>query len=115
MKIKELPKEFERKGVKYTQLVRNLYDVTNIDGEIKKEGYLIYKCEDIENEYSYYEVFRYRLTPQHPYSNEDYDMIESYPSDELFGTYAWCCSNTKSLARIMMDKFGVDYDVSNIC
>ena len=114
MKIKYLPKEFERKGVKYTQLVRNLYDVTDIDGKIKKEGYLIYKCEDIENEYSYYEVFKYRLTPQHPCSNEDYDMIESYPSDELFGTYAWCCSNVDIVKKVMKKHFDIDFDVEKL-
>lgn len=108
MKIKELPKEFEKKGIKYTQLIRNLYDVTDEKGEIKKDGYLIYKCEDIDDGFSYYEVFRYRLIPPHPYSNEDYDMIESYPTENQFGLSAWCCSNVECVKKVMKKHFDVD-------
>lgn len=114
MKIKELPKVFEKKCIKYTQLVRKVYDVTDENGETKKDGYLIYKCDDIEDGYSYYEVFRYRLIPQHPYSKEDYDMVEAYPTDNQFGLYAWCCSNLKCLERVLKKHFDVDINDLNI-
>lgn len=114
MKIKELPKEFEKKCIKYTQLIRNLYDVVDKNGEIRKDGFLIYKCEDIECGYTYYEVFRYRLTPQHPYSNEDYDMIESYPTENQFGLSAWCCSNIECVKKVMKKHFGINFKINQL-
>lgn len=115
MKIKELPKEFEKKGVKYKQLVRDIYDIANNKGETKRGGCIIYKCEDIECGYSYYEVFHYKLHPQHPYSEEDYDMIEAYPTDNQFGLSAWCCTTKASLRRALDVHFDGDkYNIEKL-
>lgn len=114
MKLKELPKEFEKKGVRYTQLVRNLYDITDADGNPSKDGYLIYKCENIEFGNVYFEVFRYRTAKPHPYSNEDYDLVELYPTDNVFGLYAWACSNLECVEKVMRKHLEIDYDIKNI-
>lgn len=114
MKLKELPKEFERKGVRYTCLERNLYDVTDADGNPSKDGYLIYKCESIEFGNVYFEVFRYRTAKPHPHSNEDYDLVELYPTDNVFGLYAWACSNLECVEKVMRKHFEIDYDIKNI-
>lgn len=98
MKIKYLPKEFVKKGVKYTLLDKN-------------EVFVLYRCESITYGYSYFEVFKPRMGKPHPMSDEDYDLVELYPSDELFGIYAWCCSNEASLIKIMKNEFGIDYNV----
>lgn len=114
MKIKELPKEFTKKSVKYTLIVRNLYDVSGENGEVKKDGYLIYKCQNVEFGNVYYEVFRYRLAAPHPYSNEDYDLVELYPTTEQFGLYGWCCSNLDCVEKVMRKHFDEDFDIKNI-
>lgn len=110
MKLKELPKEFEKKGVRYTQLVRNLYEVA--DGE--KDGYLIYRCENVEFGNVYYEVLRYRTAKPHPMSAEDYDLVELYPTEQQFGLYGWCCSNLECVEKVMRKHFDVDFDIKNI-
>lgn len=107
MKIKELHKEFEKKGVKYTQIKRNIHEFVDDEGDIKKDGYFIYMCKCLDDNYVYYEVFRYRLIPQHPYSNEDYDMVEAYPTDNQFGLSAWCCSTKESVLRVLKKHFNI--------
>ena len=101
MKIKELPKEFEKKCIKYTQIEKN-------------DTFVIYRCKNLEFEDEYFELFRYRLQPPHPYSDEDYDMIEAYPTDTQFGLYAWCCSNVGSLLIMLKKHFDVEYDVKKL-
>lgn len=101
MKIKELPKEFIKKGIKYTQVEKN-------------DDFVIYKCKNLEFDDHYFELFRYRLQPPHPYSDEDYDMIEAYPTDNQFGLYSWSCSNVGSLLRMLKKHFDVEYDVRNL-
>lgn len=111
MKIKELPKEFEKKGIKYEQLIKDIYE----NAEARANGCVIYKCKDIEDGYSYYEIFRYRLIPQHPYSEEDYDMIEAYPTDNQFGLSAWCCTTKASLRRTLDVHFDGDkYNIEKL-
>ena len=111
VKIKHLPKEFTRRGVRFTQIEKVVKEITDNVGNTQTEGYFIYKCNPLNYQYEYFEVFRYRLVKPHPLSGEDYDLMEYYPSDEMFGIYAWCCSNEDSLQKIMREKFGVDYHV----
>ena len=44
MKIRELEKEFVKKGVRYTQIEKN-------------DVYVLYKCQCLEYSDTYYEVF----------------------------------------------------------
>ena len=78
---------FMKRDNKYTQVYRNddmaLYLVDNEHG-----------C--------YYEVFRIRMHKADKYHNDEY---ERYPGDESFGDWAWCCSNRKSLEKIMNREF----------
>lgn len=87
-----------KKGVRYTQIEKN-------------DVFVLYRCESIDYGYGYFEVFRPRMAKPHPLSGEDYDMVELYPSDELFGLYGWCCSNEASLEKIMKNEFGIYYNV----
>lgn len=104
MKIKELPKEFEKNGVRYTLVERNLHEIEE-EGTSRKDGYMIYRCENIEFGYVYYEVLRYRTATPHPMSGEDYDLVEIYPKDEGFGVVAWCCSDMNCVKRVLNKHF----------
>lgn len=101
MKLRELPQEFEKKGVKYTQIEKN-------------DTFVIYRCKNLEFEDEYFELFRYRLQPPHPYSNEDYDMIEAYPTENQFGLSAWCCSNIECVKKVMKKHFGINFKINQL-
>lgn len=101
MKIKYLPKEFVKKGVKYTLLEKN-------------EVFVLYRCESIAYGYSYFEVFKPRMGKPHPMSDEDYDLVELYPSDELFGIYAWACSNIECVKKVMKKHFGINFKINKL-
>lgn len=98
MKIKYLPKEFVKKGVKYTLLEKN-------------DVFVLYRCDSVEYNYGYYEVFKPRMAKPHPLSGEDYDLVELYPTDEQFGLFGWCCSSEKALSEVILKEFGIDYKV----
>ena len=78
---------FIKRGKRYTQVYRNddmaLYPVDN------------------EHEW-YYEVFRIRTHKADKYHDDEYEV---YPSDECFGDLAWCCSNKKSLEKVLKKHF----------
>lgn len=114
MKLRELQREFEKKGVKYTQIDKKVYPVEGKNGEEKKDGYFLYKCENVEQEYKYYELFRYRIAKPHPYDAGDWDMVEVYPGDEQFGLWAWCFSTQISVVKKMESEFGVDCDIRKL-
>lgn len=109
MKLRELQKEFEKKGVRYTQLQKVVKEITNKDGEKVKDGIVIYKCLNLEYGDEYFEVFRYRIAKPHPNDTNDWDMVEIYPSDEGFGVFAWSCSNVGSLRKIINKHFDEEY------
>lgn len=92
MKIRELEKEFTRRGVVYTQIEKN-------------DELVLYKCHDIDGNFDYYEVFKPKTAKPHPMSTEDYDLIEVYPSDNLFGVYAWCCNTVGAVERCIVAHF----------
>ena len=78
---------FMKMGKEYTQVYRNdnmaLYLVNNEHG-----------C--------YVELFKIRMHKADKYHDDEY---ERYPGDESFGDWAWCCSNRKSLEKIMNREF----------
>ena len=80
-------KECFMKRGKYSQVHRNndmaLYLVNNEHG-----------C--------YVELFKIRMHKADKYHDDEY---ERYPGDESFGDWAWCCSNRKSLEKIMKREF----------
>lgn len=57
MKLRELPQEFEKKGVKYTQMKKIVKEYTNENGEVVKDGIVLYKCLNLEYNDEYFEVF----------------------------------------------------------
>ena len=68
----------------------------------------VYRNDDmalylVDNEYDYYvEVFKIRTHKADRYHDDEYEV---YPCDEAFGLHAWCCSNRKSLKKIMNREF----------
>lgn len=109
MKLKELPIVFTRLGVKYTQIDKQAKLEKEDNGDYKTDGYVIYKCSALNYNDIYYEVFKYKITKPHPLSNEDYDFVESYPGNEMFGNIAWCCNTKESVKNIMKEHFNIDY------
>lgn len=105
MKLRELQKEFEKKGVKYTQLVKEIKEYFNGKYEKVKDGIVVYKCSNLSYHDEYFEVFRYRIAKPHPYDADDWDMVELYPSDEAFGVWAWSCSGIDSVKKIVRKHF----------
>ena len=90
--MKELAKQFTKKGVTYTQIEKN-------------NKYVIYECIHSSKEfsYTYYEVFKYKVQP-YPTTFENpngYKLMESYPSNESFGQWAWCCSNWRIVEKVI--------------
>ena len=109
MKLRELPQEFEKKGVKYEQMKKIVKEYTNEDGEVVKDGIVLYKCLNLEYNDEYFEVFRYRIAKPHPNDTNGWDMVELYPSDEGFGVFAGSCSNVYSLKRVVEKHFEDEY------
>ena len=92
--IEDLPVQFEKKGVSFTQVKRTanalLYKLKNQDG------------------HEYFEVFQRKT--QKPFSlwskgtnpqEYKYPAKEKYPNDEAFGIWAW----TYNLPKLAMEKF----------
>lgn len=109
MKLRELQKEFTKKGVKYTLLQKEVWDAVDGDGKLKKDGYVIYECFNEEYKDTYYEVFRYRIGKPHPMDTGDWDMVELYPSNEQFGILAWSCSDLNRVKYVMNKHFDIDW------
>lgn len=109
MKLRELQKEFKKKGIKYTQLLKKVKEYVNESGEITKDGIVIYKCLNFEYNDEYFEVFRYRIAKPHPNDTNGWDMVELYPSDESFGSWAWCCSDRHCVQKILDKHFDEEY------
>lgn len=105
MKLRELQKEFEKKGVKYTQFVKGIKEYFNGKDEKVKDGIVVYKCSNLSYLDEYFEVFRYRIAKPHPYDAENWDMVELYPSDEAFGVWAWSCIDKSSVEKIVKKHF----------
>jgi len=86
--MKELETEFEgkgsTKGFHYLQI------------RISDMAYL-YKVEDTEDNYSWYEIFRRVENKGGTYNIGGVDVFfepkVSYPNDNSFGVTAWCCSS----------------------
>ena len=75
----------------------------------KGKGYTqVYRNDDmalylVDNEHEcYYEVFRIKISNPNDFVNDEY---ERYPGDECFGDWAWCCSNKKSLEKVLKKHF----------
>ena len=84
IKLKEC---FMKRGNKYTQIFRD-------------EEMALYL---VNNEYDcYVEVFKIRMHKADKYHDDEY---EPYPGDESFGDWAWCCSNRKSLEKVLKKHF----------
>ena len=73
------------------------------------KGYAqVYRNDDmalylVNNEYEcYYEVFRIKISKPNDFVNDEY---ERYPGDESFGDWAYCCSNRKSLEKVLKKHF----------
>lgn len=96
MKLRELPLEFEKKGVRYTQMEKN-----NV--------YVLYRCEVLDYKDVYYEVFEYKVGKPHPMDTGDWDMVELYPSNEQFGILAWSCSDLNRVKYVMQKHFDIDW------
>lgn len=109
MKLRELPIEFEKKGVRFTLLERKTEIFTDDNGTEQPFGYLIYSCKDITFGNVYYEVFRYKISKPHPMDKGDWDMVELYPSSESFGVWAWCCSDLECIKKVMFNHFDIDW------
>jgi hypothetical protein len=76
--------------------------IKKLKPEIKKNGYLYELVKRLDGKCIYaqkdggrliaYEVFKTKLTRPHPKMLEDlqnYDKVETFPSDEEFGVRAW--------------------------
>ena len=78
---------FKKKGKGFTQVYRN-------------DDMALYL---VDNEHErYYEVFRIKISKPNDFVNDEY---ERYPGDECFGDWAWCCSNRKSLEKVLKKHF----------
>lgn len=86
----KLKENFKRKGVEYTQL-------------LKTNKTVVYKCKMQDD--TYFEVFKLKTKQADIYHSDTY---EAYPSDESFGSWAWCCSNAKSLLSVLNKHFQVE-------
>lgn len=113
MKIRELQKEFKKRGILFTQIEKKAKHTIDADGDIKTSGYCIYRCSSLHYDDVYYEIFKYRLAKPHPYDKGDWDMVEVYPGDEQFGVWAWCCSTIEGVKKTMKDKFGIEYNIKS--
>lgn len=78
---------FMKKGSSYTQVYRN-------------NEMALYR---VDNEHEcYVEVFKIKIHKADKYHDDEY---ERYPGDECFGDWAWCCSNRKSLEKVLKKHF----------
>lgn len=78
---------FSKRGNSYTQVHRN-------------DDMALYL---VDNEHEWhYEVFRIRVEKPNNFVNDEY---EPYPGNECFGAWAWCCSNKKSLEKVLKKHF----------
>lgn len=101
----ELKRDFTKKGIRYTQLFKN--DIA-----------VLYKCQNIEFGYKYFELFKYKTRKADRFHNDEYEV---YPSDESFGPWAWACVNKEAILRELKDNFKTEditstYEaISKIC
>lgn len=88
----ELRKEFTKRGNTYTQVFSNdeafVYRVTFT----KYDG----------TEGSFFEAFKRMVQKADLYHGDSY---EAYPSDEAFGSWAWCYSNADTMLAKMEEHF----------
>lgn len=97
MKVKELDKEFTKKGDLFTQIE-------------KGDSYYIYK-RDMQ-ECVCYEVFERKIVNLNDFwrkydtngKYDGFDSFEKYPNDEQFGKWAYCC-NSLERAKIKALEF----------
>lgn len=105
MKIRELQKEFKKRGILFTQIEKKAKHTMDADGNIKTSGYCIYRCSALHYDDVYYEIFKYRLAKPHPYDNGDWDMVEVYPGDEQFGVWAWTVNDKSYIKDVIKRHF----------
>lgn len=91
--LRLLRTEFKKRGVTYTQVEKN-------------NKYVIYQCVD-QHGNRYVEIFRYRINLADPKWGADYNGTESYPRDESFGVWAWCCSSKAQLKNCLSLNFEI--------
>ena len=92
MALKELEKEFVKKGELFTQIEKN-------------DEYYIYK-RDMKS-CVYYEVFGRKVAKLNDFwrkydtngKYEGFDSFEQYPNDESFGKWAYCCRNLEDAKK----------------
>ena len=85
----ELKKDFTRNGTRYRQLMKN-------------EQIVLYRCSREDGLDTYYEVFKYKTRTEDFLHTEEWEV---YPSDNDFGKWAWCCSNGKSVEKVLRKHF----------
>ena len=95
MNLRELDKEFTKRGVNFKQ-------------EVKNDELVIYRCTNIETKDEYFEVFKYRTAKPHPMDEGTWDLVELYPSDNAFGVWAWCCSSVPCVNKVLKKHFGIE-------
>ena len=92
MMVKELDKEFTKKGEVFTQIE-------------KGDTYYIYK-RDMKTSICY-EVFERRVAKLNDFWRQfdkngkfdGYDGFEQYPGDEQFGKWAYCCNSLEQAQK----------------
>jgi len=78
--VREIPEKFSLKGDEFTRVFEN-------------ENFYIYMRTHCEK--NYYEVFRKKVVDCIDYETKQPtgEQKYSYPKDESFGVWAWCCGS----------------------
>lgn len=83
--MKELKKQFRKKGELFTQLFKN-------------ETVVVYGRGTEKNPIIEFEVFKYKIHKPDIFNTEDY---EKYPSDTNFGQWAWSCIDYDAIKYVL--------------
>lgn len=88
--LKQLPLELKKNGMLYTLFKKGLRAA-------------IYRVT-ADGEFVAYEVTKIRITPAKEVFGVPYPDVETFPGNEVFGSWAWCCglcggSEEAALAR----------------
>lgn len=92
--VKPLPQEQKKNGLLYTLVKKGvkaaIYKVTSPD-----TGRVVA-----------YETFKIKITPARAVFGVDYPAFETFPGNEVFGTWAWCfgCPGDESIGRDAAEK-----------
>ena len=88
----ELRKDFTTKGVNYHQVY-------------KSQDLVAYRCSRLDGSETYYELFKYKTHAPNKFRDDEFEV---YPSDEVFGLWAWCCSSQKSVEKVLNKHFNLE-------